>query len=200
MGERFAWGCPPGRRYTEPTAVVADVGGSMKWWLKFGLAVACIFGILGAIFAGILWVDYDKSAAAVPRVRAAADQFVPGDGWTLTKDHFKGPGAHCVAVRCPGIQRIWERYDAPKSQDVIRMITASGYLLKFSDCLDVSTDEKSAVDGGVRNYGCQTTPVGDFRTEVNVYISRSWNAAPDSGLPPYVYKLTLLVSRTSSTD
>lgn len=188
------------RRYTEPTAMVADVGGSMKWWLKFGLAMACVFGIVAALFAGFLWQDYNKSAEAVPRVRAAADQFVPGDGWTLTKDHFKEPGAYCVAVRCPGIQRIWERYDAPKAQDVIRMITDSRYLLKFSDCLDLSVDEKSPVANSVRNYGCQTTPVGDFRTEVNVYISRDWNAAPESGQPPYVYRLILLVNRISSTD
>ncbi|WP_426225585.1 hypothetical protein [Pseudarthrobacter sp. DSP2-3-2b1] len=80
------------------------------------------------------------------------------------------------------------------------MITASGYLLKFSECLDASVDEESEVENGIRNYGCQTTPMGDFRTRVSVYISRGWNAAPGSGLPPYVYKLTLLVSRTSSTD
>ncbi|WP_426225586.1 hypothetical protein [Pseudarthrobacter sp. DSP2-3-2b1] len=73
----------------------------MKWWLKFGLVVACIFGILGAIFAGILWVDYNKSAAAVPRVRAAADQFVPGGGWTLTKTTSRVP------------ERIASRYAAP---------------------------------------------------------------------------------------
>lgn len=172
----------------------------MKWWLKFGLGVACFFGIIAAAIAGFLWLDYNKSADAVPRVRAAADQFVPGDGWTLTADNFKGPGAYCVAEHCPGIQRIWERYDAPKAQDVIPMITDSGYLLKFSDCLDVAVDEKGPVENGVRNYACQTTPVGDFRTQVDVYISHDWNAAPDSGLPPYVYKLILLVGRTSSTD
>lgn len=187
-------------RYTEPTAVVADVGGSMGWWLKFGVVVACVFGIVAVLIAGFLWLDYNKSAEAVPRVRAAADQFVPGNGWTLTKDHFKGPGAYCVAVRCPGIQRIWERYDAPKAEDVVGMITESGYLLKFPECLDFSVDEKSPVENGVSNFGCQTTPANDFRTQVSVYISRDWNAPPGSGKPEYAYRLVLLVSRISSTD
>jgi hypothetical protein len=180
--------------------MVADVGGSMRWWPKFGLVLACVFGIVAALVAGFLWLDYNKSAEAVPRVRAAADQFVPGDGWTLTKDHFKGPAAYCVAVRCPGIQRIWERDDAPTAQDAIRMITASGYLLNFSDCLDVSVDERLPGGNGVTSYGCQTTPAGDLRTQVYVSISQDWNAAPDSGAPPYVYTLVLLVSRVSSTD
>jgi hypothetical protein len=140
-------------------------------------------------------VDYNKSAAAFPRVRAAADQFAVADGWTLTTENIKGPGAYCVAVRCPGIQRIWERYDAPRAQDVIRMITESGYVLKSSECLDFSVDEKSPVETGVSNYGCQTTPVNDLRTQVDVYISRDWNAPPGSGKPESVYQLILLVQQ-----
>lgn len=172
----------------------------MKWWLKFVIAVVSVIAILGAAIAGFLALDYNKSAAAVPRVRAAADQFIVADGWTLTTENIKEPGAYCVAVRCPGIQRIWERYDAPKAESVIRMITDSGYLLKLSECLDYSVDEQSPVENGIQNYGCQTTPVKDARTQVDVYISRDWNAPPGSGEPAYVYQLTLLVSRVSSSD
>ena len=183
-----------------PTGVVADWGSSMKGWLKGIIAAVAVVIILVAGIAAFLAVDYNKSAAAVPRVRAAADQFVVPDGWTLTTDNIKGPGAYCVAVRCPGIQRIWERYDAPKADDVIRMITESGYLLKFSECLDFSVDEMSPVENGISNFGCQTTPVNDLRTQVSVYISREWNAPAGSGKPEYVYQLTLLVSRISSSD
>lgn len=172
----------------------------MKGWLKGIIGAVSVVGIPAAVIAAFLAVDYNKSAAAVPRVRAAADQFVVADGWTLTTENIKGPGAYCVAVRCPGIQRIWERYDAPKADAVIRMITDSGYLLKFSECLDFSVDEKSPVENGVSNYGCQTTPVNDLRTQVSVYISRDWNAPPGSGKPEYVYQLILLVSRISSGD
>jgi hypothetical protein len=172
----------------------------MKGWLKGLIAVVSIMAILAGGIAVFLSVDYNKSAAAVPRVRAAADRFAVPDGWTLTKDNFKGPGAYCVAVRCPGIQRIWERYDAPTAQSAIGMITQSGYLLNFSDCLDVQVDEKSPGGDGVTNYGCQTTPVNDLRTTVYVSISRDWNGPPDPGEPPYKYRLVLNVSRVSSTD
>jgi len=172
----------------------------MKGWLKGIIAAGCVLGIPSAGIAALLAVDYNKSAAAVPRVRAAADQFVVSDGWTLTTENIKGPGAYCVAVRCPGIQRIWERYDAPKAEDVFRMMTRSGYLLKFSECLDFSVDKQSAVENGISNFGCQTTPASDLRTQVSVYISRDWNAPHGSGQPEYVYQLILLVSRTSSTD
>jgi len=172
----------------------------MKGWHKGIIAAACVLGIPSAGIAALLAVDYSKSAAAVPRVRAAADQFVVSDGWTLTTENIKGPGAYCVAVRCPGIQRIWERYDAPKAADVVRMITESGYLLKFPECLNFSVETQSPVEKGVSSFGCQTIPVGDFRTQVSVYISRDWNAPPGSGQPEYVYQLILLVSRTSSTD
>lgn len=194
MGAGCAW------RYTEPTEVVADWGSSMKGWLKGIIAAVSVMAIFAAGIAAFLAVDYNKSAAAVPRVRAAADQFVVTDGWTLTTENIKGPGAYCVAVRCPGIQRIWERYDAPRAEDVIRMITESGYLLKFSECLDFSVDEKSPVENGVSNYGCQTTPVNDLRTQVSVYITRDWNSELGSGEPRYLYKLILLVSRESSSD
>ncbi|WP_066293130.1 hypothetical protein [Arthrobacter sp. B6] len=172
----------------------------MKGWLKGIFAAVSVIAILAAGIAAFLAVDYNKSAAAVPRVRAAADQFVVTDGWTLTTENVKGPGAFCIAVRCPGIQRIWERYDAPKADDVIRMITESGYLLKFSECLDFSVDEKSPVENGISNFGCRTAPVNDLRTQVSVYISRDWNAPPGSGKPEYVYQLILLVSRISSSD
>jgi hypothetical protein len=172
----------------------------MKGWLKGIIAAVSVIAIFAAGIAAFLAVDYNKSAAAVPRVRAAADQFVVTDGWTLTTENIKGPGAYCVAVRCPGIQRIWERYDAPRAEDVIRMITESGYLLKFSECLDFSVDEKSSVENGVSNYGCQTTPVNDLRTQVSVYITRDWNSELGSGEPRYLYKLILLVSRESSSD
>jgi hypothetical protein len=119
----------------------------MKGWLKGIIAAVSVVGFPAAGIAAFLAVDYNKSAAAVPRVRAAADQFVVADGWTLTTENIKGPGAYCVAVRCPGIQRIWERYDAPRAQDVIRMITESGYVLKFSVCLDFSI---SAATGTLR--------------------------------------------------
>lgn len=187
-------------RYTEPIGVVADWGSSMKRWLKGIIALVSVIAIPAGGIAALLAVDYNKSAAAVPRVRAAADQFVVTDGWTLTTENIKGPGAYCVAVRCPGIQRIWERYDAPTADDAIRMITESGYLLKFSECLDFSVDEKSPVENGISNFGCQTTPVNDLRTQVSVYISRNGNAPPGSGKPEYVYQLILLVSRISSTD
>ncbi|ALV42683.1 hypothetical protein AU252_17240 [Pseudarthrobacter sulfonivorans] len=172
----------------------------MKWWLKFVIGVVSVLVILGAAIAGFLALDYNKSAAAAPRVRAAADQFIVADGWTLTTENIKEPGAYCVAVRCPGIQRIWERYDAPKAESVIRMITDSGYLLKLSECLDYSVDEQSPVENGIQNYGCQTTPVRDFRTQVYVSIGRDWNAPPGSAEPEYVYRMVLLVSRVSSTD
>ena len=122
------------------------------------------------------------------------------DGWTLTTESIKGPGAYCVAVRCPGIQRIWERYDAPTADDAIKMIIESGYLLKFPECLDFSVDEKSPVENGISNFGCQTTPVNDLHTQVSVYISRNGNAPPGSGKPEFVYQLILLVSRVSSSD
>ena len=171
----------------------------MKWWLKGIIAVVSVIVILSGVLAANLAVDYNKSAEAVPRVRAAADQFVVADGWRLTTENTKGPGAFCIAVRCPGIQRIWERHDAPTSESVIRMVTGSGYLLKFSECLDFVADKDSPVPNGVQSYGCQTTPAADLRTNVSVYLSRGWNAPPGSA-EPYVYRLILLVSRVSSDD
>lgn len=53
------------------------------------------------------------------------------------------------------------------------MIIESGYLLKFPECLDFSVDEKSPVENGISNFGCQTTPVNDLHTQVSGYISRN---------------------------
>lgn len=189
-----------GQRTLNRLHVVAEVGSSVKWWIKLVIAMGSILVILAAVIGTILWVDYNKSARAVPRVTAAADQFIVGAGWTLTRENIKGPGAYCIAVRCPGIQRIWERYDARTAGSVIGMITGSGYLLKFSECLDFVADKESPVENAIESFGCQTTPVKDLTTQVSVYVSRDWNAPPGSLEPPYRYQLTLLVSRIDSSD
>jgi hypothetical protein len=167
----------------------------VPWW-KIILGTVVVIIALPFILFGLIQIltypDYQKSAAAEPRVRAAADQFKAGKDWTLTTESSHGPGAYCIDIRCPSIAKHWNIGPTPPNADEIRsLINDSGYVLTDT-CNQIKP--VNPLYPKRFNYSCTTTPVADPSISITFYISE-----PDFGEANAPYEVHLFVARASST-
>lgn len=155
-------------------------------------AVAALVVLLAGAYFWFVWLpDYSRSAAAEPKVNTAAAQFRPLPGWKPEREHRRGAAVGCVAVRCPGIQQVWDVGPGHVTREQLTsVLSAPGY----SPAEDCRGTEKAY--GGRMVVGpssCHMKPSADLATDISVSVE------PDSGSsssadPPARF-LTLNISR-----
>lgn len=168
----------------------------VPWW-KIILGTVIVIAALPFVVYGIIQIvsypDYQKSAAAEPRIKAAAEQFKTGKDWVLTSEGSHGPGAWCIDVRCPSISKHWDIGPTAPSADEIRSLIKDSNLVLTDQCNQIKPI--NPLYPKHFTYDCTTTPVADPSTRVTFYIS-----APNAQGADASYTVSFFVERASSSD
>jgi cbb3-type cytochrome oxidase subunit 3 len=102
----------------------------LEW--KIGSTIILI--VFGLMIYLVVWFLYTGS----PReIVAIADQFKPGQDWTLKQEHIEPPRSFCVDVDCPSVSRRWslpQELDKQKFEEIA--LIGKNHLVPTDSCFE----------------------------------------------------------------